>query len=84
MLIAMMEAQDMAARYEELPWGRTDGKTVVEGPADQLAYASTICKDGSEVVAVFNYDGEEPIEVKVAGKAHAVEPYGVKFIEVKK
>ena len=84
MLIAMMEAQDMAARYEDLPWGKADGKTVVEGPADQLAYASTISKDGSEVVAVFNYDGEEPIEVKVAGKSHAVEPYGVKFIEVKK
>ena len=84
MLIAMMEAQDMAARYEDLPWGKADGKTVVEGPADQLAYASVVRKDGSEVVAVFNYDGEEPIEVKVAGKSHAVEPYGVKFIEVKK
>lgn len=83
MLIAMMEAQDMVARYEELPWGKADGKTVVEGPADQLAYASAVCKDGSEVVAVFNYDGEEPIEVNVAGKPHTIAPYGVKFIEVK-
>ena len=84
MLIAMMEAQDIVARYEDLPWGKADGKTVVEGPSEQMAYASVVRKDGSEVVAVFNYDGDEPIEVRIAGKPCAVEPLGVKFIEVEK
>ena len=84
MLIAMMEAQDIVARYEDLPWGKADGKTAVEGPAEQMAYASVVRKDGSEVVAVFNYDGDEPIEVRIAGKPCAVEPLGVKFIEVEK
>ena len=84
MLIAMMEAQDIVARYEDLPWGKADGKTVVEGPSEQMAYASVVRKDGSEVVAVFNYDGDEPIEVRVAGKPCTVEPLGVKFIEVEK
>ena len=84
MLIAMMEAQDFVARYEDLPWGKADGKTVVEGPSEQMAHASVVRKDGSEVVAVFNYDGDEPIEVRVAGKPCTVEPLGVKFIEVEK
>jgi len=84
MLIAMMEAQDIVARYEDLPWGKADGKTVVEGPSEQMAYASVVRKDGSEVVAVFNYDGDEPIEVRVAGKPYALEPFGVKFIEIEK
>jgi hypothetical protein len=84
MLIAMMEAQDIVARYEDLAWGKADGKTVVEGPSEQMAYASVVRKDGSEVVAVFNYDGDEPIEVRVAGKPHTVEPFDVKFIEIQK
>ena len=84
MLIAMMEAQDIVARYEDLAWGKADGKTVVEGPSEQMAYASVVRKDGSEVVAVFNYDGDEPIEVRVAGKPYALEPFGVKFIEIEK
>ena len=84
MLLAMMQAQDMAARYEDLPWGKIDGKTTVEGPSDRMAFASTVRPDGSEVVAVFNYDETEPIEAKIAGRAHRVAPLGVKFVEIPK
>ena len=83
-LAAMMEAQDMAARYEDLPWGKIDGKTTVEGPSDRMAFASTVRPDGSEVVAVFNYDETEPIEAKIAGRAHRVAPLGVSFFEIQK
>jgi len=80
-LLAMMQAQDTVARYEDLPWGRVDGRTVVEGPADRTAYASTVRPDGTEVVAVFNYDEAESIEVKVGGRTHSVAPLGVEFVE---
>ncbi len=83
-LLAMMHAQDIIASYEDLPWGWVDGRTSVEGPADRTAFASTVRPDGSEVVAVFNYDEAAPVEVKVAGKPHAVEPLGVKFVDVEK
>ena len=82
-LLAMMEAQDIAARYEDLPWGKIDGKTKVEGPEDQIAYSSTVRPDGSEVVAVFNYDGNYPVKVTIGGREHEVGPYGVEFVEVK-
>ena len=82
MLIAMMEAQDIAARYEDLPWGRVDGKVNVEGPADRIAFASVARPDGSEVVAVFNYDETGSVEVRVADKLHTVAPLGVKIIDI--
>ena len=83
-LVAMMEAQDLAARYEDLPWGRVDGKVAVETASAGVVYASTVRPGGSEVVAVFNYDGEKAAEVRVAGEPHSIPPYGVKFVEVKK
>ena len=81
-LVAMMDVQTAAARYEDLPWGKIDGKTVVEGPADRMAYASTVRPDGSEVVAVFNYDDMEPIEVKIGGGKCPIPALGVKFVEI--
>ena len=82
MLLAMMQAQDIAARYEDLPWGKVDGKTVVAGPMDRMACASTVRPDGSEVVAVFNYDEMESIEAKVGEKTCTVPPFGVEFVEM--
>ena len=81
-LLAMMQVQDAAARYEDLPWGKVDGRTAVEGPADRIAYASTVRPDGSEVVAVFNYDETDAAEVKVGGETHTIPPLGVTFIDV--
>ena len=81
-LLAMMQAQDVAARYEDLPWGKVDGKTVVAGPMDRMACASTVRPDGSEVVAVFNYDEMESIEAKVGEKTCTVPPFGVEFVEM--
>ena len=82
MLLAMMQAQDIAARYEDLPWGKVDGKTVVAGPMDRMACASTVRPDGSEVVAVFNYDEMESIGAKVGEKTCTVPPFGVEFVEM--
>jgi hypothetical protein len=48
-----------------------------------MRFASTVRPDGTKVVAVFNYDCDEPIEVNVAGKSHTIASYSVKFIEVK-
>ena len=81
-LLAMMEVQDAAARYEDLPWGKVDGRTAVEGPADRIAYASTVQPDGSEVVAVFNYDETDSAEVKIGGETRTIAPLGVEFVDV--
>ena len=81
-LLKMMEAQDEVVRYEGLPWGKTDGKAEPKCASDQFAFASTVRPDGTEVVALFNYEGDETIRVSLAGQEHEVEPYGVKFVEV--
>ena len=84
MLLALMEAQNEIAKYEDLPWGRRDGDVEVEGSAEQMRYASAMRLDGTRVVAVFNYDADSPIEVRVNGDAHSIAPLDVKFIEVRK
>ena len=56
----------------------------VEGSAEQMRYASAMRLDGTRVVAVFNYDADSPIEVRVNGDAHSIAPLDVKFIEVRK
>ena len=89
-LLKMMEAQDEVVRYEGLPWGKTDGKAEPKlstancqlPTTSQFAFASTVRPDGTEVVALFNYEGDETIRVSLAGQEHEVEPYGVKFVEV--
>ena len=81
-LLAMMQVQTAAARYEDLPWGKVDGKTVVEGPGDRVVHASTVRPDGAEVVAVFNYDEKDSAEVRVGGEMRTIPPLGVKFFEV--
>ena len=47
-------------------------------------FASTVKPDGTEVVALFNYDTEDPIRVTLAGTEHDVSPLGVKFVEIPK
>ena len=83
-LLKMMEAQDAVVRYEGLPWGKTDGKTEPKCASEGFAFASTVRPDGTEVVALFNYEGDETIRVTLAGQEHALAPYGVKFVEVVK
>lgn len=83
-LLAMMKAQDIAARYEDLPWGKVDGKTIPVCESEQFVYASTIRPDGSEVVALFNYDSKNVIRVDVAGTVYEISSYGTRFIEVRK
>ena len=80
-LMAMMEAQDVAARYESLPWGKVDGKTVPTCENELFAYASTVRPDGTEVIALFNYDPKNAIRVDVAGTIYEMPPYETKFIE---
>jgi hypothetical protein len=80
--MAMMEAQDVAARYESLPWGKVDGKTVPTCENELFAYASTVRPDGTEVIALFNYDPKNAIRVDVAGTIYEMPPYETKFIEL--
>ena len=80
-LQAMMEAQDLIARYEDLPWGKTDGTAAPTCANRNFAFASTVRPDGSEVVALFNYDGQDPVEVKLDGKSYTIAPYDVRFVD---
>ena len=81
-IIAMMRVQDDAARYGHLPWGKVDGKSVPTCGNPLFAYASTVGKDGAETVALFNYDRNEPITVRLAGRDYAVEASDVRFVEL--
>lgn len=83
-LLKMMEAQDEVARYEGLPWGKVDGKAEPKCANEQFAFASTVRPDGTEVVALFNYEADETIRVSLAGQEYEVEPFNVRFVEVKK
>ena len=83
-LLKMMEAQDEVARYEGLPWGKVEGKAEPKCSSRQFAFASTVRPDGTEVVALFNYEADETIRVSLAGREYEVEPYGVRFVETKK
>ena len=80
-LTNMMEAQDVVARYEGLPWGKVDGKAEPKCGSGSFVFASTVRPNGSEVVALFNYDTEEAIKVTLDGREHEIEPCGVKFVE---
>ena len=80
-LFKMMEAQDLVARYEGLPWGKVDGRSVPMCADPNFVSASTVRPDGTEVVALFNYNEDESIRVTLAGQEHDVEPFGVKFVE---
>ena len=80
-LVKMMEAQDEVARYEGLPWGTVDGTARPACESERFAYASTVRPDGSEVVALFNYDADDAIRVSLDGQEHAVGPWDVKFVE---
>lgn len=80
-LLALMKAQDTIARWEGLPWGKKDGKTVAVSGSSRFAYASTVKPDGSEVLALFNYDPEETIKVDVAGASLELKPYETRFVE---
>ena len=82
-LLKMMEAQDEVARYEGLPWGKIEGKAEPKCASGQFAFASTVRPDGTEVVALFNYEADETISVSLAGREYEVEPFGVRFVEVK-
>ena len=82
MLLALMEAQDEIVQWEGLPWGKVDGKAVPTCANALFAYASTVRPDGTEVVALFNYDPKDAIRVAVAGAVHEIPSYGTKFVEV--
>ena len=82
-LLKMMEAQDEVVRYEGLPWGSVDGKAEPKCASERFAFASTVRPDGTEVVALFNYDADEAIRVSLGGEEHSIEPYDVKFVELK-
>jgi len=81
-LEALMRAQDLAACYEGLPWGKVDGKTVPVCNSDQFAYASTVRADGREVLALFNYDTEDQISVTVGNKEFILKSNEVSFVEL--
>ena len=81
-LLALMEAQDEIVKWEGLSWGKVDGKVVPTCANELFAYASTVRPDGTEVVALFNYDPKDAIRVTVAGTVHEIPSYGTKFVEV--
>lgn len=83
MLLGMMDVQNVVAQYEDLPWGKVQGKAVVGSQSGQFAFTSTMRSDGTEVVALFNYDVEDRIRVDVAGTEYELGPLDVKFVEVK-
>ena len=76
----MMRVQDDAARYGHLPWGKVDGKSVPTCENPLFAYASTVGVGGQETVALFNYDRNEAITVRLNGREYAVEPNDVLFL----
>ena len=79
-LQAMMEAQDLIARYEGLPWGKKDGSAAPTCASKSFAFASTVRPDGSEVVALFNYDVQDSIDVSLDGSTFTIAPYDVRFV----
>ena len=81
-LLKMMEAQDEIARYEGLAWGRADGKSEPKCANEEFVFASTVRPDGTEVVALFNYDADATVKVSLAGVEHEVAPFDVKFVEL--
>ena len=82
-LMAMIEAQDEIAKWEGLPWGKVDGKTTAVSSNEQFVYASTVKPDGTEVMALFNYDSEDTVKAEVAGKTYELAPYSTMFVEIK-
>ena len=80
-LLALMQAQDEIAKWEGLPWGKTEAKTVPTSASAKFACASTVKPDGKEVFALFNYDSEESIRVDLAGTACELKPYETRFVE---
>ena len=83
MIVAMMEAQDTLADYEGLPWGKNDGKIKPECAHEKFAYASTVRPDGTEVVALFNYDDKDTIVVSLQKQDIRLKPYETKFVDAK-
>lgn len=79
-IVAMMRVQDDAARYGHLPWGKVDGKSVPTCGNPLFAYASTVDADGQETVALFNYDRNEAITVRLNDRDYVVEPSDVLFV----
>ena len=85
-LLGLMSAQNDIAAWEDLPWGKAGGvrdgeDAIAVSESAQFAYASTVKPDGTKVLALFNYDPEETIRVKVAGETYEVAPYDVRFVE---
>ncbi len=82
MLLALMEAQDEIVKWEGLSWGKVEGKVVPTCANGLFAYASTVRPDGTEALALFNYDPKDAIRVTVAGAFYEIPSYGTKFVEV--
>lgn len=88
-LLGLMSAQNDIAAWESLPWGKAGGvrdgeDAIAVSESAQFAYASTVKPDGTKVLALFNYDPEETIRVRVAGETYEVAPYDVRFVEGEK
>jgi hypothetical protein len=83
-LIALMEAQNEIAKYENLAWGGENGNVKVESSSDLMRYASAERPDGTKVVAVFNYDADAPIKVHVNGEECSIASHDMRFFEVRK
>lgn len=66
-MLALMKARDQIAAVEKFPWGHADGTLVASATSDKLAFAASVA-DGEEAIALFNYDSQSAIVVRVKGE----------------
>jgi len=62
------------------PYAKCYGREMPKCDSASFRFASTVRPDGSEVIALFNYDPQAEIVVDVAGEKRTVPPYGVSFV----
>ena len=77
----------VTVRMEITPQHFNSGERVMGGAIYTIAdfaFASTVRPDGTEVVALFNYEADETVRVSLDGREYEVEPFGVRFVETKK
>ena len=48
-----------------------------------LVASFAFADNGCGFTALFNYDADEAIRVSLGGEEHSIEPYDVKFVELK-
>ena len=76
-LLALMKARDEIAAVEGFPWGKSEGTLSAASDNGQFAWA-TSAADGTEVIALFNYDAKDALTATVTapkgGSYAAVDP----------